>query len=102
MGADHVLAELELLRHARGHLLERQAHLQPQVRSTIARGLASATTASETSEAAMAAEDVAKHGEDVVHGHASTEAAERTTITGGTTQSGMTELIVAGTLVRIA
>lgn len=77
MGADHVLAELELLGHARGHLLERQAHLQPQVRSTIARGLASATTASEASEAAMAAEDVAKHGEDVVHREAA-RAAKRT------------------------
>ena len=30
----------------------------------------------------VSAKDVTEHGEDVVHGHASTEAAERTTITG--------------------
>ena len=50
----------------------------------------------------MSAKDVAKHGEDIIHGHASAETAERASVTGGATQSGMAELVVTGTLDRIA
>ena len=106
VGTRHVFLQLEFLFHTGRDFLEVQFHLDAQVRTTVTALLCAATSA-ETSKTAktsstVSAKDVTEHGEDVVHGHASTEAAERTTITGGTTQSGMTELIVAGTLVRIA
>ena len=106
VGTRYVFLQFEFLFHAGRDFLEVQFHLDTQVRTTVTALLCS-TASAETSKTAetsstVSAKDVTEHGEDVVHGHASTEAAERTTITGGTTQSGMTELIVAGTLVRIA
>ena len=106
VGTRHVFLQFEFLFHAGRDFLEVQFHLDTQVRTTVTALLLCSTASAETSKTAetstVSAKDVTEHGEDVVHGHASTEAAERTTITGGTTQSGMTELIVAGTLVRIA
>ena len=106
VGTRHVFLQLEFLFHTGRDFLEVQFYLDAQVRTTVTALLCAATSAetSKTSKTSstVSAKDVTEHGEDVVHGHASTEAAERTTITGGTTQSGMTELIVAGTLVRIA
>ena len=106
VGTRHVFLQLEFLFHTGRDFLEVQFYLDAQVRTTVTALLCAATSAetSKTSKTSstVSAKDVTEHGEDVVHGHASTEATERTTITGGTTQSGMTELIVAGTLVRIA
>ena len=76
VAARHVLAHLELLGDAAGHVLKRQFHLEPQVAAAVdALLIAAATAEPESAEpAAVAAEDVAEHGENVVHVHAGTAA----------------------------
>ena len=50
----------------------------------------------------MATEDVAEHGEDVVHRHATAESAERTSVAGCTAHACKAELVIAGTFLGIA
>lgn len=50
----------------------------------------------------MSAEDVAEHGEDIVHGHSPTESAEGASVACRTAHACKAELVVAGAFVGIA
>jgi len=70
----HILAQLEFLRDTLIDLFECQAHFQAKVIAPML--LRTALATAKTSEA-MTSEDVAKHGEDIVHVHGcATEATE--------------------------
>ena len=109
VAAGYILFQFEFLLYSGRNLLEVQLHLNAQVRAAITALLLRATAAESAEPAetaaeptAVSAEYITEHGEDVVHGHTAAEAAERSAVTGGTTHSGMAELVVTGTLVRIA
>ena len=85
MLAGDVFPDFEFLGNAVGNLVERKTHFQPKVGTTILGVTSSATTteASESSTKAVAAKDIAKHREDVVHREAATtEASESSTHVG--------------------
>ena len=77
MRTRHILLHLDLLFHAVSDLFQVQLHLHTQVRSTV--HPASSTRTAETTEATktakMSTKDVAELGEDILHGHTTTEAA---------------------------
>ena len=102
----HLLAHLEFLGDARGTLLQREAHLQPQVAATVLLSARTTASAAKTTKAAKAAaergsaaeevaEDVAELREDVVHRHVLVAAAC------GTADTGKAELVIALALLRV-
>lgn len=73
MGADHILVHLEFLGASGGNLFQGEFHAQAQVGSAVLGTLtaSAAKAAAKAAESRVAAEDVAKSREDVVHGEAS-------------------------------
>lgn len=105
VAAGDVFLQLEFLLYAGRYFLQVELHLYAEVGTTETALLCTASSAesSETAETStVSAEDVAKHGEDVVHGHASAESAERTSVAGCAAHACKAELVVTGTFVRIA
>ena len=98
----YILLQLELLLYALGDLLERELHLDAEVRSAEATCLlalsATTTEATKSAEATMTTEDVAKHREDVVHRHILSAIAA----TSSATHASVAKLVVASALVLIA
>ena len=96
VGAAHVLAYLELLGDTGRNLLKRKAYLQAKVAAAVLRtALLTAAETAETAKAAMTAEYVAEHGENVVH--AETAAAETAESAGGL----KAELVILLALLRV-
>ena len=98
--ASDILAHLKLLGDTCGHLLQGEFHRQPQVGTAILRALRASAAAAETAEApetGMAAKDVAEHGEDVVHVHATTSAEASETAL----RAVEAELVVTAPLLRV-
>ena len=105
MLACHIFLQLELLFHTSGYLFQIQLHLHAQVTSTKDPLLcASSSKASEATEtSAMSAKDVTKHGEDVIHRHAtSTESAKRSAIACSSAHAGMSKLVIPCPFIGIA
>ena len=107
MAARYIFFQFEFLFDSGRNFLEVQLYLYAQVRTAItallcttAKSAEPAETATETT--AVSAEYITEHGEDIIHGHAAAETAERSAVAGSATHSGMAELVVTGTLVRIA
>ena len=77
MRTRHILLHLDLFFHAVSDLFQVQLHLHTQVRSTV--HPASSTRTAETTEATktakMSTKAVTELGEDILHGHTTTEAA---------------------------
>ena len=96
--AGNRLIDFELLRHARCDLLQRKAHLDTDIRAAIDR-----TTATRGAESAaeVAAKDVAKLREDILHREAAKAATEAACTTCGAVHAGMAELVVAGALIGV-
>ena len=99
VGAGHIFSNLELLHYAALHLLQAQFHAQAQVASPLFLGpcLSASSSATEGVES-VSAEDVAEHGEDVVHVHAGT-AAETAEAAGS--RSVESELVILLSLLRV-
>ena len=108
MAARYIFFQFEFLFDSGRNFLEVQLYLYAQVRTAITALLC--TTAAKSAEpaetaaepTAVSAEYITEHGEDIIHGHAAAETAERSAVAGSATHSGMAELVVTGTLVRIA
>ena len=98
----HVFLEFEFLFYTGRDFLQVQFYLYPQVGAAELALTGLATAASKASESAVASEDVAEHGEDIVHRHALSSESSKSAGSGCSVHSGMSELIVTGTLVRIA
>ena len=97
MRAGNILAHLELLGDAVCYLLQRQAHLQTQVRTAMLLASALGTTA-KPAKSSMSAKDVAEHREDVVHIHrGATKRVEAT----ASTRSVKSECVVLLTFLRV-
>ena len=99
--AGHGLGDLELLRHARGDLLQRQLHLDPDIRPAVHATAAPCGRGAEPAPE-VSAEDVAELREDVLHREAASEPSEASgSAARSAVHAGVAELVVTGALVGI-
>ena len=105
VGTGDVLFQFEFLFYTSRYFFQVELHLDAEV-GTTETTLLGATSSAKTTETAKAssvsAEDVAEHGEDIVHGHATTESAEGASVACRTAHACKAELVVAGAFVGIA
>ncbi len=92
VGAGNVLADLELLGNSCSYFLKRQTHFQAQIRATVFWGLAMSACSAKATKASTSAEDIAEHGEYVVHREAS--ASERAASAESATRRVESELVI--------